>query len=305
MSGFWLAEVCLPVSPVPFEQQRNRVSCARGDRDGLHDAAAETLGVGEREAVECARTMRPGRLIGVAGIVGGRRNVGDALCLDSLDGLRDDTVLEHRLVEVTHVVADHFAAGGRECENAVGEILLADVGGVERETRARRDLVHDLHHRAALVAAARREVLQNLDVGGGGQRAAGLVRCRAALVVEAVGDHADLDAGAVDAQAALVQRLLELRGGRAAGKGGRVGGLVARPGVGQHREAGERFDGGARRIQRCQRCEQSVAPAPTGVAAGGVATGGDATGNGPAESPPARKASGPARKSPPEASKPS
>ena len=53
----------------------------------------------------------------------------------------------------------------------------------------------DLHHRAPLVGAARSEVLDHVDVGGGRQRSVRFVRGRAAEIVEAVGEHADLDAG--------------------------------------------------------------------------------------------------------------
>jgi hypothetical protein len=54
--------------------------------------------------------------------------------------------------------------------------------------------VDDLHHRAPLVGAARSEVFDHVDVGGGRQRPVRFVRGRAAKIVEAVGEHADLDA---------------------------------------------------------------------------------------------------------------
>ena len=116
-----------------------------------------------------------------------------------------------------------LAAGGGEREDAVGKVLFAVERGIECEAGAGGDVVDDLHHRAALVGAARSEVLEHLDVGGRRQRAVGFVGGRAAEIVEAVGQHADLDAGAVDAQSALVQRLLHLCRGGAAGADMAVG----------------------------------------------------------------------------------
>ena len=55
-----------------------------------------------------------------------------------------------------------------------------------------------------------REVFEHLDVGSGRQCPVRFVRGGAAEVVEAVGEHADLDAGAVDAQSALIQGHLNL-----------------------------------------------------------------------------------------------
>ena len=57
----------------------------------------------------------------------------------------------------------------------------------------------------------------------GRQRPVRFVRGRAAEVVEAVGEHADLDAAAVDAQSALVQGLLHLGRGGAAGADAGIG----------------------------------------------------------------------------------
>jgi hypothetical protein len=54
-----------------------------------------------------------------------------------------------------------------------------------------------------------------LNVGGGWQCSVRFIRGRAAEIVEAVGDHADLDPGTVDAQSALIQGLLHLRRGGA------------------------------------------------------------------------------------------
>ena len=120
-----------------------------------------------------------------------RSEVDDAFLLDRLDSIADDTRLVERFSEIADVVADHAAAGVGERKNAGGEILLADKGGVEVETGARGDVVHDLHHRAPLVRAGGvvgvREVLQHAHLRGGWQRAVGFVRRRAAQIVEAVG----------------------------------------------------------------------------------------------------------------------
>jgi hypothetical protein len=76
--------------------------------------------------------------------------------------------------------------------------------------------VDDLHHRTALVGAARGEVLDQVDVGSGRQRTVRFVCGCASEVVEAVGEHANLDAGSINAQSGLIQGLLHLcRGGAA------------------------------------------------------------------------------------------
>ena len=126
------------VGLVPLQQQRNVVAGPFGiDRDGLNQAAPEALRIGEKRSVERTRYRRPGRLIAVAGVIAGRGDVGDAFRFDGLNRLRDHAVLEERLVEIARVVADHFAAGGGEREDAVGKILLAVEGGVKREARRR------------------------------------------------------------------------------------------------------------------------------------------------------------------------
>ena len=78
---------------------------------------------------------------------------------DLLDGIRDHAGLEERLVLVGKIVTDDVAAGVGQRDDAIGEFLLADVGGVEGEVGGRGDVVHDLHHRATFVVAARGEVL--------------------------------------------------------------------------------------------------------------------------------------------------
>ena len=78
---------------------------------------------------------------------------------------------------------------------------------MERLVGARRDVVHQLHHRAPFVARRAGAVTEHDDVGGdiaahgvlgrGRRRCARHERRRVALV--AVGEHADGDAGAVEA----------------------------------------------------------------------------------------------------------
>src|SRR5438477_9855470 len=96
---------------------------ARRDRDGLGEAAAG----------------RPGGLVGVACVVAGRGDICHALSFNGLNGLCDDAVLEKWLIEIANIIADDLAAGGGERKNAIGEILLALVGGIESHTGARSD----------------------------------------------------------------------------------------------------------------------------------------------------------------------
>ena len=110
-------------------------------------------------AVERSRNRRPCGLIAVAAFIAGRRDVGDAFRFHGLNRLRHHAVLEERLVEIADVVDDHLGAGGGERENAVGKVLLAVEGGIEGEAGAGGDVVDDLHHRAALVGAARTKSL--------------------------------------------------------------------------------------------------------------------------------------------------
>ena len=173
--------------------------------------------------VERTRDGRPGGLIAIAGVVARRRDVGDAFRLHGLNRLRDHAVLEERLVEIAHVVNNDFAAGGGQRKDAVGEVLLAVESRIEGQAGTRGDVVDDLHHRAPLVGAARSEVFDHIDIGGGWQRSVRFVRGSAAEIVEAVGEHADPDAGTVDAQSAFIQGLLHLCRGGAVGADGGIG----------------------------------------------------------------------------------
>ena len=95
----------------------------------------------KRDSYDCAR------------VVAGRGEVRDAVAVNVVDGLRDDAVFEHRLGEVDDVVDDDLRAGGRQRANARGEVFLAFERRVERQRRARRHVVDELHHRAPFVGA--------------------------------------------------------------------------------------------------------------------------------------------------------
>src|SRR6185437_4575517 len=69
----------------------------------------------------------------------------------------------------------------------------------------------------------RREIFEYLNIGSGRECAVGFIRGCAAKIVEAVGEHADLDSRPVDAQSAFVDRLLDLRRGCAISADARVG----------------------------------------------------------------------------------
>ena len=97
-------------------------------------------------------------MIAVSAFVAGRRNIGDALRFDGLNGLRDHAILEERLIKIADVVDDHLGAGIGKRKDAVGEVLLAIESGVEGEARAGRDVVDDLQHRPAFVGAARSKI---------------------------------------------------------------------------------------------------------------------------------------------------
>ena len=91
---------CSTVCLIPFQKQRNAVLIGGSKRDSLNQAAGEALGVSESNPVIGARNRRPGGLVSVAGIVSGGRQIADAFRFHGLDRLRNDSVLEERLVEI-------------------------------------------------------------------------------------------------------------------------------------------------------------------------------------------------------------
>ncbi len=169
------------------------------DRPGLRSPGES----GRPRVVEVALEV-PGRALREVALVAGRGEVERSRCGHGVDGLRDDAVLEDRLVEVEDVVDDDVAVVRRVAErlDVRREARFADVRRREEELRVGRDVVDDLEHRAALVRPAGevlhdghgREVPER--IARSGQVAARDVRGRAAERVERVGEDADPDAGA-------------------------------------------------------------------------------------------------------------
>ncbi len=184
------------------------------------DAAEVEVGVGP--GLRASRHDPHRGIVGLpARAVARRGEVRDAGRRHVVHRLRDDAVLEHRLGRVDHVVDDDVGleAGigvrrvGEAAERAdvVREVDLAAVRGGKAEPRLRRDVVHDLQHRAAFVGVdAEVALLEDGDGRRVAERIAGArqvaredvvrrVRPRAVRVV-AVGHHADRDATTVDAR---------------------------------------------------------------------------------------------------------
>ena len=105
------------------------------DRDGLRrTAVAKILGVAKDRCADSHHLDRvPRGLIANGTTVARRSEVDDAFLLDRLDSIAHDTRLVERFSEIADVVADDAAAGVGERKDAVGEILLANKGGVEVE----------------------------------------------------------------------------------------------------------------------------------------------------------------------------
>src|SRR5262249_2562023 len=146
-------------------------------------------------------------------------------------------VLEERLVEGADVVDDHRGAGVGQVPDALGEGRLAAGRGGEREPGAGGDVVDDLQHRPALVAAVGGGVRQHVDVVG--EVAAGHVVGRAAhggVAVVAVGEDAHGLPGAVEPEGGAgpggTGHLVPL-GGDAAGLGEQAGGGAGEAEAGQ------------------------------------------------------------------------
>ena len=148
------------------------------------------------------------RLVGVVGLVARGREVRDAPAHHDVDGLGDHAVLEERLAEVEHVVDDDVRPRVGEVDDALRERGLPSERRVEREGGPRRDVVGQLHHGPALVAARGSGQLLHHECAALREVAAGdvLRRPRDAVVVEVgiggpsaavvvgVGEHADADA---------------------------------------------------------------------------------------------------------------
>ena len=170
------------------------------------------------------------RFVGLPRVVAGRGEIRHAALRHLLDRMGDDAVLEHGLGEIDDVVDDHVRAVVGELHDAVREVRLALERGVERLLRTRRDVVDDLHHRAALVEQsslgtglrsfstlmpAGRSPLRHVFRGAGEFWPTSKGPRRA---IEAVGQHADLHAAAVHAElrarAIAAQGAIALRRGQ-------------------------------------------------------------------------------------------
>jgi len=170
-------------------------------------------------------------------VVGRERQVDAAVGHDLVDRLVDDPVLIGRLGEVGEIVEDDPRACGGKREDVVREVRLAAESGREGERGAGSDVVDDLQHRPAFVGVGRGGAfLDDLDPGRR-KVAAQDVRRRAAQAVVAVGQHADPEAGAVEAERGprRVRALGDVALGRDQAGGGQSGrftdeGEIAGPG---------------------------------------------------------------------------
>lgn len=161
-----------------------------------------------REAREVCRghTAKVGS-VAVAAEVACRGEVGHAGIPHSrVDGEGNDAILKPGRPPFGDVVDDDLAASGNQLLDAVGKHRRCIACGGEKQRRSRRDRVHQLGHRPALVAARLRLAVFDRDRvflelhNVCRERSGGDIEGIPAEVVEAVGDHADLDAAAVDAK---------------------------------------------------------------------------------------------------------
>src|SRR5204863_4584686 len=103
------------------------------DGDGLRrTAVAEILGVAKYRSADSRHLDRvPRGLIATGVTVARRSEEDDALLLDRLHRIGDDTRLVERFMEIDDVVADDATPCVGEGEDPVAEILLAFKDGVE------------------------------------------------------------------------------------------------------------------------------------------------------------------------------
>ena len=71
------------------------------------------------------------RLVGLARLVAGRREIRDAARGHCIDRLGDHAVLEHRLVEVADIIHDDFRAVIGERSDARGKVLFTGERGMK------------------------------------------------------------------------------------------------------------------------------------------------------------------------------
>ena len=113
-------------------------------------------------------------------------------------------VLEERLIEITHVVDDDFAAGGGQRENAVGEVAHSAIEGFRQKARlapgAMSWMICIIARPSSVPPAARSLITSMLAADGNASICARTAAGRAAEVdLPTVGQHANPDAGAIDA----------------------------------------------------------------------------------------------------------
>lgn len=202
--------------------------------------------------------------------VAGRGEVGGSALRHIPRRDADRALLEEGLREVDDIVDDRPRAGGVQAPDVVGERRQAGEGGGEGERGAGGEVVDDLGHRPALVAAGGFRVVQHVHrpgraagVAGAGQVAAGDVprgaRRRRGVAVERVGEDADRDPGAVEVEGGAdgggAELAVPLRGRGAGARGRRRERTRGRDERGEHLgDAADPGDGGdARQVGRPDR----------------------------------------------------
>jgi hypothetical protein len=80
--------------------------------------------------------------------------------------LSDDAIVEHRRIEIAHIIDDDFSFCGI-CQglNAIREIRGAEKSCVEGERGTRRNVMDNFQHRSAFVRAAGGTVFQDINEG--------------------------------------------------------------------------------------------------------------------------------------------
>ena len=142
------------------------------------------------------------RFVTLTARIAGGRVVGHTVRHGSIDGLRDDTVLKHRLIDDQEVVDDDIGAVRRQISDGVRVSSNAVDAGLKHQIRAWRHVVNDLQHGASFIdaedhrAAQGRLAVQHRHPARG-QVTGQYIRRRATQRVKTVGDHAHCDAGAI------------------------------------------------------------------------------------------------------------
>src|SRR6185437_8000081 len=194
----------------PTDHRRNRYT-QRGDRGAGRGAECQQHLTRRVGASGGGGETGRGVVVRQLGVISGGDEVRHALTVDLIDRLLDEARLEERLVEVADVVGDDLGAGGCERQDAVGKIRLTLDRGMERESRARRDVVDHLQHRATLVAVGQ-------ELGGGKSAVEIHARVTDRRCLVGLGEHVDRG-GQIAAGDVLGGIGREAVGGVAAGAG--------------------------------------------------------------------------------------